>query len=444
MLHDVGYVHRHLKPSSFMLGPPNSISKSRLIFLADFQIAKRFLKFAKNKVGIFREERDPEKIKLRGYVSWIYILAELLGCLPWQNVRVDPAKLLALKMTVSDSVLFSEVKNKEVKTHLVSIPEYVRTVHWESRPDYAGIYKRLKNAMNAIGCKFSDPYEWESNCDQISDGFMPEQEYLKYFNHEEMIIVRKGDAKFDNLESSAKDEDSPRIQRKVVCDCESDSLEVCSYVEPDATQYSESGKTPPQSSAPEKSKQEIEEKQKAKSKPNEKQEKSAQKLDPSPVTADSKKSFKVKTPTAASPAKKKEPEVLSDAKEDKKPTRNPPTKEESTKRKKRAIPTPPKKTPKKDESAKKGKKRAKNPDLTVDKTRDCTRDESIDKEETKSENDCSPAKNTPKTVTKKRVSKSTNAAQNIVQKKKNESREASPVAPTPTTKKEKKKKPSKK
>uniref|UniRef100_A0A914QS89 Protein kinase domain-containing protein n=1 Tax=Panagrolaimus davidi TaxID=227884 RepID=A0A914QS89_9BILA len=40
MVHDVGYVHRHLRPSSFMLGNPDIPERSRIIYVTDFQIAR--------------------------------------------------------------------------------------------------------------------------------------------------------------------------------------------------------------------------------------------------------------------------------------------------------------------------------------------------------------------------------------------------------------------
>uniref|UniRef100_A0AC34GN15 Protein kinase domain-containing protein n=1 Tax=Panagrolaimus sp. ES5 TaxID=591445 RepID=A0AC34GN15_9BILA len=135
MIHDVGYVHRHLRPSCFMLGNPDIPEKSRIIYVTDFQIARRFLKRSKNNMGIYREEREPGSVRMHGYIryasvsvhngnehrcrddiwSWIYILAELLDKLPWQNVKTDPTRVHALKMITPDSQIFASTKSKDPK-----------------------------------------------------------------------------------------------------------------------------------------------------------------------------------------------------------------------------------------------------------------------------------------------------------------------------------------
>uniref|UniRef100_A0A7E4V6Y6 Protein kinase domain-containing protein n=1 Tax=Panagrellus redivivus TaxID=6233 RepID=A0A7E4V6Y6_PANRE len=257
-LHDVGYVHRHLKPSCFMLGPGTDADRCRMFFLTDFQLARRFVHKTKNNIGIFREERDPGSIKMCGYLryvsvsvhngnehrcrddlwSWLYILAELTQRLPWQNVRVDPTYVHALKMVTPDAQLFAKGKDSTNKTFLLNIPEYLRTLHANSKPDYFGIYRRLRNAMNAIGVKWGDPYDWETG-GNLTDPFPIDSEFQRYFVHEEFQIVRKGDGKVDQ-ENSLKDDSSPRPTRRASFTRKdaSESVELVSFIDVDVTQNS--------------------------------------------------------------------------------------------------------------------------------------------------------------------------------------------------------------
>uniref|UniRef100_A0A914P754 Protein kinase domain-containing protein n=1 Tax=Panagrolaimus davidi TaxID=227884 RepID=A0A914P754_9BILA len=261
MVHDVGYVHRHLRPSSFMLGNPDIPERSRIIYVTDFQIARRFLKRAKNNMGIYREEREPGTVRMHGYIryvsvsvhngnehrcrddiwSWIYIMAELLeGKLPWQNVKVDPTKVHALKMITPDSQLFATTKSKDPKGYLPSIAEYIRTVHADSKPDYVGIYRRLKNASNMFGTKFTDPYDWESG-EQRGDCFLSESDLQRYFSHEELLIVKKGDQRVELDPLFFRDDSPPQGVRKARrIRQNTESLEIPSFIDLDITQQSQS------------------------------------------------------------------------------------------------------------------------------------------------------------------------------------------------------------
>uniref|UniRef100_A0AC35G6Y4 Protein kinase domain-containing protein n=1 Tax=Panagrolaimus sp. PS1159 TaxID=55785 RepID=A0AC35G6Y4_9BILA len=173
--------------------------------------------------------------------SWIYIMAEMLeGKLPWQNVKVDPTKIHALKMITPDSQLFATTKSKDPKGYLSSIAEYIRTVHADSKPDYVGIYRRLKNASNMSGTKFTDPYDWESG-EQRGDCFLSESDLQRYFSHEEMLIVRKGDQRVELDPLFFRDDSPPQGVRKARrIRQNTESLEIPSFIDLDITQQSQS------------------------------------------------------------------------------------------------------------------------------------------------------------------------------------------------------------
>ncbi|TKR72958.1 hypothetical protein L596_020336 [Steinernema carpocapsae] len=169
-LHEVGFVHRDVKPSNLALGRGGE-NDGRIVFLLDFGLAREFIFWAERKVQMRRER---SRVLFRGTVrycspnthlrkeqgrcddlwSLLYVLAEMRGSLPWGHLNDEKEVGLAKEFT-SDVRLLSRSPSQ-----LLDVPKHLRELRYYCRPDYPRIYSACNAVLQANGFKFSDPYDW--------------------------------------------------------------------------------------------------------------------------------------------------------------------------------------------------------------------------------------------------------------------------------------------
>uniref|UniRef100_A0A183DMY9 Protein kinase domain-containing protein n=1 Tax=Gongylonema pulchrum TaxID=637853 RepID=A0A183DMY9_9BILA len=86
--------------------------------------------------------------------SLIYVLVELHVGLPWHGINEKEVGLMKCK--IADETLMENCPRE-----WIFIMKHVRTLTYESRPDYKKIYDLLMDCMNRLKVSFSDPYDWE-------------------------------------------------------------------------------------------------------------------------------------------------------------------------------------------------------------------------------------------------------------------------------------------
>lgn len=170
-LHEIGYVHRDVKPANMVIGRYGF--ESRIIYLIDYGVAREYAVWEE---GYVRIRRQRNHVLMRGTTrfcsptvharkeqgrkddlwSLVYVLVELHAGLPWRGITEKEVGIM--KDKVSDEVLMADCPPEWIE-----IMKYIRTLTYESRPDYKKIYDLLINSMKRLKVSFADPYDWETD-----------------------------------------------------------------------------------------------------------------------------------------------------------------------------------------------------------------------------------------------------------------------------------------
>ncbi|VDM43585.1 unnamed protein product [Toxocara canis] len=127
-LHEVGFIHRDVKPANLAVGRRGK--EARIIHILDFGLSREYI------------ISSGGTVKLR---------------VPRTNVLFRKKhKVGKIKTTTSDEELF-RFSPKE----LVDIAAHLRTLDYFKRPDYLFIYNKFASVMSKYHYRYSDPFDWE-------------------------------------------------------------------------------------------------------------------------------------------------------------------------------------------------------------------------------------------------------------------------------------------
>uniref|UniRef100_A0A1I8EB59 Protein kinase domain-containing protein n=1 Tax=Wuchereria bancrofti TaxID=6293 RepID=A0A1I8EB59_WUCBA len=157
-LHEVGYIHRDVKPANLAIGRRGQAI--HIIHILDFGLSREYVirnngsvKLRKPRTNtLFRgtirycsanthtrnEQGRPDDLW-----SMVYVLVEMRGPLPWDNIRLSTRHCAVIVP----------------KNFLMLITTHLRTLDYYTRPNYSYIYERLYKVMQ--NCNYNDPYDWE-------------------------------------------------------------------------------------------------------------------------------------------------------------------------------------------------------------------------------------------------------------------------------------------
>ncbi|KAK0411826.1 hypothetical protein QR680_005863 [Steinernema hermaphroditum] len=170
-LHEVGYVHRDVKPANLALGLKGR--ETKIVHMLDFGLAREYITRTNGRVEMRRER---EKTLFRGTTrycslntharneqgrpddlwSLLYVLAEMRGRLPWSHLR-EKKDIGKSKAATSDIRLLAKCP-----VQMLDLPKHLRQLGYYTRPDYLLIYRCLSGILTTYGFKFMDPYDWET------------------------------------------------------------------------------------------------------------------------------------------------------------------------------------------------------------------------------------------------------------------------------------------
>lgn len=174
-IHDVGFLHRDVKPSNFAMG--RLTNTCRKVYMLDFGLARQYT----NSQGQVRTPRpvagfrgtvryasvNAHKNKEMGrhddLWSLVYMLVEfVVGQLPWRKIK-DKEQVGLMKEKYDHRLLL-----KHMPSEFTPFLEHIEDLQYADKPDYKYLHSLLQKCMKRKGVKESDPYDWEKICPDAS------------------------------------------------------------------------------------------------------------------------------------------------------------------------------------------------------------------------------------------------------------------------------------
>uniref|UniRef100_A0AC34REZ7 Protein kinase domain-containing protein n=1 Tax=Panagrolaimus sp. JU765 TaxID=591449 RepID=A0AC34REZ7_9BILA len=163
-LHELGFVHRDIKPNNCCIGK----EQKKIIYLLDFGMCRRWKingkpRNARDKAPFrgtiryasSRALKQKECGPVDDLIGWLYSVLELyLGHLPWAKVA-DVNEIIRMKLEITPDELC-----KNIPTPFKIALEYSLSLNFDTMPDYPKIHKLFKECFPE-NFNPSIPFDWE-------------------------------------------------------------------------------------------------------------------------------------------------------------------------------------------------------------------------------------------------------------------------------------------
>jgi tau tubulin kinase len=167
-IHDVGFLHRDVKPSNFAVG--RTPQTMRRIYMLDFGLARQYtnangeVRPARAAAGFRGTVRyasiNAHKNKEMGRHDYLWSLFYMLvefanGQLPWRKIK-DKEQVGLMKEKYDHRLLL-----KHLPSDFKQFMEHLQVLEYADKPDYAMISGIFERTMKRRGVRESDPFDWE-------------------------------------------------------------------------------------------------------------------------------------------------------------------------------------------------------------------------------------------------------------------------------------------
>ncbi|KAA6397340.1 MAG: putative protein serine/threonine kinase [Streblomastix strix] len=200
-IHNKGFVHRDIKPGSFVIG--NTKTSNGIFYLIDFGSCKKLY----IQDGIITKPTSSGRFKgalmyasLNSHhhielgrhddlMSLLYILVEFYnGMLPWSDVD-DKEKVQKMKENFHGDKLLEQLPKQ-----FLEFESHIKSLDYTTDPDYALLTSLLKQSASENDIDLNAPFEWEKDMNSESMIIMQ--------HHDQ--IVQKANINYELLELKIK------------------------------------------------------------------------------------------------------------------------------------------------------------------------------------------------------------------------------------------------
>ncbi|VDM64311.1 unnamed protein product [Angiostrongylus costaricensis] len=133
-LHEIGFVHRDVKPGNMMNGMVRNFVVRDPKGISMRKPRKNVLLRGTLRYCSLGVHRRLEQGRVDDLWAMLYMLTELYVGLPWNHLTVEK-EIVKIKENESDENVF-----KECPGEFISIANYLRTLNYQDRPDYYKLY----------------------------------------------------------------------------------------------------------------------------------------------------------------------------------------------------------------------------------------------------------------------------------------------------------------
>lgn len=170
-IHEVGFLHRDVKPSNFAMG--RTQHSSRKVYMLDFGLARQYVtttgevrppRAAAGFRGTVRyasvnAHKNKEMGRHDDLWSLFYMLVEFVnGQLPWRKIK-DKEQVGMMKEKYDHRLLL-----KHLPSDFRQFLEHISSLDYYDRPDYPVLAGLFEHCMKRRGVRDSDPFDWEKPC----------------------------------------------------------------------------------------------------------------------------------------------------------------------------------------------------------------------------------------------------------------------------------------